>query len=70
MELFLCFWRFFESFEILLYCIVSVKYIFSYSFNRIDFKFHTDTKNDVIPLVYASFDDRIIFEFLAIFLKF
>ena len=48
---------------------VTVKCIFSYSFNRIIFKFYTGIKYDIIHLACPFFDDQTIFE-LAIFLNF
>ena len=63
-ELFLNFWR---IFEIMVYDMVNVKCLFSYSFSRIVFLFHTGIKYDITYLGCASIDNRTIFEFLANF---
>ena len=57
----------FLNFEIMLWYIVTVKCLFSYSFNRIVFKLHTGIKYDITHLGCAFFDTRTIFEFLANF---
>ena len=40
---------------------MSVKYILSYSFDQMIFKFHRGISYDIIHLACASFDDWIVF---------